>query len=324
MTDHSTPVRLTRPSALLLSRVSERLSFLYMDRCAVHQEDNGTVAVVEVESGRRTTQIPVATLTCLLLGPGTSITQQAASALARAGCGVSFVGAGAVRAYGAFLSPYAPTDRLERQAHIVVDPELRVDAARRMYVKRFPGASSATFAQGSIEQMRGIEGIRMRGVYDQYAKKQRIRGWRRNTGTRPEDGPPDIVNRALNSANSALYGIVNAVVLALGMSPGLGVIHTGNRQSFILDIADLYKTRITIPLAFGLHKDPNPESTVLRQLRGRLQLVRMLPEIITDIDDVIGLPGERDADDWDIDTLRLWGPRGEVEGNWSHAGWTDT
>ncbi|WP_186526345.1 type I-E CRISPR-associated endonuclease Cas1e [Leekyejoonella antrihumi] len=322
MTDKITPVRLTRPSALLLSRVDERLSFLYLDRCAVHQDDNGTVAVVQTDQGRRSTQIPVATLTCLLLGPGTSITQQAMASLSRVGCGVSFVGAGAIRSYGAFLSPYAPTDRLQQQAKMATDPQLRVETARRMYVKRFPGTSSATFADGTIEQLRGIEGIRMRGVYQQHAKKQRLRGWRRNTGTIPHDGPPDNVNRALNSANSALYGVVNAVVLALGLSPGLGVIHTGNRQSFTLDIADLYKTNVTIPLAFSLHQDTDAETTILRKLRDGLRLVRMLPQIITDIDEVLGLPVTHDPDEWDIDSLRLWGPRGEVEGNWSHAEWT--
>lgn len=304
----------------MLTRVDDRLSFLYLDRCAIHQSDNGTVAVVEVEDGTRSTQIPVATLSCLMLGPGTSLTQQAAAHLAGASCAVSFVGGGAVRSYGAFLSPYAPTERLQRQAQVSVTPELRVEAARRMYLKRFPGTSSATFANASIEQMRGLEGVRMRAIYDQQAKKHRLRSWRRNTGTLPEQGPPDSVNAALNAANSALYGIVNSVVLALGMSPGLGIIHTGNRQSFTLDIADMYKARVTIPLAFSLKGHADPYNAALRALRDELKMVRLLPEIVDDIDTVLGTDVS-DAE-WTTDALQLWGPAGEVEATWSHAEWS--
>lgn len=318
-----TPIRLQKPNALLLSRIDERLSFLYLDRCAVQQDDNGTVAVSTGKHGVRSTQIPVATLTAVLLGPGTSVTQQAMASMSRAGCGVSFVGAGAVRAYGTFLSPYAPTARLERQAKIVTDPDLRLESARRMYVKRFPGTSSSTFSKATIEQLRGIEGIRMRAVYDQHARKARLRNWHRNTGSRPSDGPPDAVNRALNSANSALYGIVNAVVLVLGMSPGLGVIHTGNRQSFVLDVADLYKASVTIPLAFGMNGEGDADNAVMRRLREDLRLVRLLPRIVSDIDDALILELGDNEDDWDVNTLRLWGRDGEVQANRSYAGWVD-
>ncbi|WP_168581966.1 type I-E CRISPR-associated endonuclease Cas1e [Gephyromycinifex aptenodytis] len=314
-----TPLPLQKPRALLLTRVDDRLSFLYLDRCAIHQSDNGTVAVIEVEDGSRSTQIPVATLTSLMLGPGTSITQQAAAHMAAAGCAATFVGGSAVRSYGAFLSPYAPADRLQRQALVSTDPDLRAEAARRMYLKRFPGTTSATFADASIEQMRGIEGLRMRAVYEQQARKHRLRAWRRNTGTQPELGPPDSVNMALNAANSALYGIVNSVVLSLGLSPGLGIIHSGNRQSFTLDIADLYKTRVTVPLAFSLKDHGDPFNAALRTLREELRLLRLLPQIVNDIDMVLGIDV---ADDWSVDALELWGPAGEVEATWSHAEWS--
>ncbi|WP_409484400.1 type I-E CRISPR-associated endonuclease Cas1e [Arsenicicoccus dermatophilus] len=317
--ERSTPLTLAKPRALLLTRTDDRLSFLYLDRCAIHQSDNGTVAVIEVEGGTRSTQIPVATLSCLMLGPGTSITQQAAAHLAGAGCAASFVGGGAVRSYGAFLSPYAPTDRLQRQAVVSTDPELRAEAARRMYLKRFPGTSSATFAGATIEQMRGAEGLRMRAVYEQHARRHRLRSWRRNTGTRPEMGPPDTVNLALNAANSALYGIVNSVVIALGVSPGLGIIHTGNRQSFTLDVADMYKTRITIPLAFSLKGHADPCNAALRALRDELRMLRLLPEIVSDIDMVLGVEVD---DGWTVEALQLWGPAGEVEATWSHAEWS--
>lgn len=316
----ATPRGLQRPSALMLSRVDERLSFLYLDRCRVQQNNNGTVAAVDTADGYVETQLPVATLTALLLGPGTSVTQGAMASLSRAGCAVAFVGAGAVRSYGAFMSPFAPTQRLEAQAAIVSDQERRVEAARLMYLKRFPGVPSSAFAHATIDQLRGVEGLRMREVYQRHAKKARIATWRRNTGMDPKDGPPDLSNEILNRANSALYGVVNAVVLVLGLSPGLGIIHTGNRQSFTLDIADLYKTETTIPLAFTMANEKAHPDDVLRRLRDRLQLVRLLPRIVGDIDDVLGMADGQQ--DWDVNPLSLWGEQGEVQANRSHAEWT--
>lgn len=90
-----TPLQFKRPNAISLARVRDRLSFLYLDRCAVMQDDNGTLARVGVDTNReRTVYLPTATLASLMLGPGTSLTQPAAAALARTGCSVSFVGVG--------------------------------------------------------------------------------------------------------------------------------------------------------------------------------------------------------------------------------------
>lgn len=61
-----------------------------------------------------------------------------------------------------------------------------------------------------------------------------------------------MVNQALSAANVALYGIVHSVITALGMSPGLGFVHTGHDLSFVYDVADLYKADLTIPLAFKI------------------------------------------------------------------------
>ncbi|MEJ7689327.1 MAG: CRISPR-associated endonuclease Cas1 [Nocardioidaceae bacterium] len=80
-------------------------------------------------------------------------------------------------------------------------------------------------------------------------------------GTRANSGRLDTVNEALNYANTALYGVVQGIIGALGMSPGLGIVHEGNPRAFVLDIADLYKTDVTIPLAFAQWKSDEPDGT---------------------------------------------------------------
>ena len=59
------------------------------------------------------------------------------------------------------------------------------------------------------------------------------------------------MNRALSAANSCLYGICQAGIQAVGLSSALGFILTGKMLSFVYDVADLYKTRVSIPIAFG-------------------------------------------------------------------------
>lgn len=301
-----TPPSLARPTALSLSRVSDRLSFLYLDLCRVEQDDNGTLAWVESEAlGRRSVYLPAATLCSLLLGPGTTLTQPAASALARDGCAVQFVGSGAVRTYSTFSPLSSSTKLLNAQALASSDPVRRIGVAKAMFRMRFPEVIRDEMPDMSIEQLRGMEGARMRAVYQSQAQRHRLGKWHRNKG---ELGKLDAVNEALNYANTALYGVVQGVVCALGMSPGLGIVHEGNPRAFVLDIADLYKTDVTIPLAFAQWKSENPGRDVMMALRENFRLLHLLPRIV---DDIHTLLGARDTEDeWDVNDLHLWGPDG--------------
>lgn len=314
-----TPVSLKRPTAISLSRVSDRVTFLYVDRCRIVQDDNGIGAQVFAEDGRldTTTYLPAATISCLLLGPGTTLTHAAAGTLARAGCLAAFVGAGGVRSYSTFGSIAHRTELLQRQAVVATDPEERVQAARWMYAKRFPGPLPDGL---TIEQLRGLEGARVKAIYSLAAKKHRITRWRRNTGT-GNFGDPDPVNVALNYANAALYGVVGAAVQALGLATGLGIIHEGQRSAFVLDIADLYKAELTIPLAFKQWKSEDPGREVMRALRKEFTLLRFIPRIVDDIYGVLGKEVEPEADDgWEVEDLRLWSPGGSVVAGYNYDG----
>lgn len=200
------------------------MSFLYVEMCSVSQDDNGTKLTTGGQDGHQSTYIPSATIAAIILGPGTSITQPAVVALGRAGCSVSFAGSGAVRSYGTFLSPNSPTRLLTRQAEVVSDPAQRAVAARVMFSKRFPdnGMISRSTEQMNLEALRGLEGVRMKETYRLLARRHRLSGWRRNSGTGPSMGEPDPVNLALNYANTALYGVTHCVVGLLGLSPGSG------------------------------------------------------------------------------------------------------
>ena len=152
---------------------------------------------------------------------------------------------------------------LEKQAKLVSNTRIRLKVARKMYQMRFPGEDISKL---TMQQLRGREGTRIRKVYRENAKKYKIEWTKREYDTDNfENG--SVVNQALSCANIALYGLVHSIVVALGISPGLGFIHTGHDLSFIYDIADLYKAEITIPLAFEIASKFTVEDDIERMTR---------------------------------------------------------
>ncbi|WP_198944831.1 CRISPR-associated endonuclease Cas1, partial [Streptomyces sp. CB03578] len=111
----------------MLPRISDSLSFLYLDMVRVVQDDTGVCAQIRVDGQRTdTVYIPTAALSCLLLGPGVSITTRAMATLARHGTSVVMTGAGGVRTYASVLPDSLSTAWLERQVHAYADTERRL------------------------------------------------------------------------------------------------------------------------------------------------------------------------------------------------------
>lgn len=227
----------------MLPRVADSLSFLYLDMVRVVQDDTGVCAQIQVDEHRTDlVYIPTAALSCLLLGPGVSITTPALTTLARHGTSVVCVGAGGVRAYAGILPDSLTTHWLEQQVATWADPARRLEVAVRMYRMRFKDADLP--ASVTLDQLRSMEGQRMKAFYKILAQQHGIGRFRRNY--RPDQwDTQDPVNLALSAANTCLYGIVHAAL------PALGYVHTGTQHAFVYDIADLYKADSTLPLAFA-------------------------------------------------------------------------
>ncbi len=249
--------RLAAPTVAMLPRVADSLSFLYLDVVRVHQDDTGVCAEITTEKrGRETVYLPTASLACVLLGPGTSITARALATFARHGTTVVATGMGGVRCYSATVPGTLTTTWLEHQARAWADDTSRLAVATAMYEHRFgPGQAPAN---ATLQQLRGLEGQRVKALYRLLATQHRVGRFRRAYDPETWD-TQDPVNLALSAANTCLYGITHAALVALGCSPALGFVHSGNQQSFVYDIADLYKAELTIPLAFSLHASAPPK-----------------------------------------------------------------
>lgn len=242
-----------------LPKISDRVTFIYVEHAKVNR-NNGAITVVD---GKGVVKIPVAIIGALLLGPGTDISHRAVELIGEMGTSVIWVGERGVRNYAHGRALSHSTKLLEKQAKLVSNTRTRLKVARKMYQMRFPGEDISKL---TMQQLRGREGTRIRKVYRENAKKYKIEWTKREYDTDNfENG--SVVNQVLSCANIALYGLVHSIVVALGISPGLGFIHTGHDLSFIYDIADLYKAEITIPLAFEIASKFTVEDDIERMTR---------------------------------------------------------
>jgi CRISP-associated protein Cas1 len=302
-----------RPNDLhLLPRFSDGLTFLYVDRVRVEQ-DSGAIVLVD-DSGR--TPVPVAALAVLMLGPGSSVTHAAMVACADSGCSVLFCGDGAVRFYASALGETRQSANLLEQARAWADPQRHMQVVRRMYTIRF-----ATEVEGTLEQIRGMEGARVRNTYARLAREAGVT-WEGRHYSTDDWATATPVNRALSTANACLYGLCHAAIVGIGMSPGLGFVHTGKSLAFVYDIADLYKCEVTVPIAFRAAAEENLETATRKACRDAFRRTKLLERIVPDIQRCLGLRPEAahlvDVADEESE-LSLWGPNGDVDAARNYA-----
>lgn len=225
-----------------LPKISDRVSFFYIEHAKINRHD-GAITVADY---RGTVKIPAAMIGVLLLGPGTDISHRAVELIGEIGTSIVWVGERGVRNYAHGRALAHSTKFLERQAKLVSNNRTRLEVARKMYQMRFPGEDVSHF---TMQQLRGREGSRVRKVYRNYSEKFKVT-WTKREYNVDDFEAGSAVNQALSAANVALYGLAHNIISALGLSPGLGFVHTGHDLSFVYDIADLYKADLTIPIAF--------------------------------------------------------------------------
>jgi CRISPR-associated protein Cas1 len=294
----------------ILPKFRDSWSYLYLEHCKIEQE----ARAIAVWDARGKVPVPCASLALLLLGPGTSITHAAVAALADNGCLVYWVGEGGVRFYSHGQGLTRSADNFLHQARLWANPGLRLQVVLRMYRMRF---SEPLPDNLTLQQVRGNEGVRVREAYARASRETGV-PWRGRAYRRDAWDAADPVNRALSAANSCLYGICQAGIQGLGLSPALGFIHTGKMLSFVYDIADLYKTRVSIPIAFqetagGLEK---LESRVRQACRDAFNEQNLLKQIILDLEFALDLKNKAKITsgiDYDGDAALpgdLWDPKG--------------
>ncbi|WP_046168836.1 type I-E CRISPR-associated endonuclease Cas1e [Chromobacterium vaccinii] len=266
--------------------IKERLSVLFVERCQLDVLDGAFVAVDA--TGVRT-HIPVGGVACLMLEPGVRASHAACKLAAQVGTLLVWVGEAGVRLYSAGQPGGARADRLLYQARLALDEDARLKVVREMYRRRFGDEPPQ---KRSVEQLRGIEGARVRAMYQQLAQQYGVK-WQARNYDREDWDQADIPNRCLSAATACLYGVTEAAVLAAGYAPAIGFIHSGKPLSFVYDVADVYKFETVVPVAFAVAAKPvhNVEREVRQRCRDMFRKTRLLERIIPDIETMLNAGG---------------------------------
>jgi CRISPR-associated endonuclease Cas1, subtype I-E/ECOLI len=266
--------------------IKERISLVFLEKGELDVLDG---AFVLLDKNGVRTQIPIGGVACLMLEPGTRISHAAVVLAARVGCLIVWIGEAGVRLYAGGQPGGARADRLLYQAKLALDEEARLKVVRKMYEFRFKNPVPSHY---TVEQLRGVEGSRVREMYLQIAKKYGVQ-WSGRQYDHTEWGSGDMPNRCLSAATSCLYGISEAAILAAGYAPAIGFIHSGKPQSFVYDIADLFKFDTVVPVAFQIasQNPADPERAVRIACRDQFRETRLLKKIIPTIEEVLSAGG---------------------------------
>lgn len=291
-----------KPDLQALPQIRDRMTFLYLEHCTISRE-NGAITVSEE---RGCVHVPSASISVLLLGPGTRITHRGMELIGDSGVTVIWVGEKGVRYYASGRPLTHRTGLLIRQAALVSNMRSHLQVARQMYQMRFPNEDVSKL---TMQQLRGREGARVREIYRQQSAKWRV-PWNGRQYAPEDYEAGDAINQALSAGHACLYGLAHAVIAALGCSPGLGFVHVGHECSFVYDIADLYKAETTIPVAFEIAAQNTDDigRSVRQRMRDEMVKLHLLERMTHDIQTL--LSAEQEAVEADL--VQLWDETGTV------------
>ena len=266
-----------------LPRFRDRWSYLYLEMGRLDVDADG----LGFHQGDSVVPVPIDQLSVVMLGPGSTVTHAAIKSLSQNNCLVAWTGQDGVRLYAASIGGTYSARRLIRQARLASDENKRLEVAWRMYRFRFSEAIPPVI---SLESIRGMEGIRVRRAYAEASRKYSVE-WKGRRYDQNDWNKGDQINRALSAANACLYGICHAGILSAGYSSALGFIHTGKMLSFVYDIADLYKTELTVPVAFRVtaSNPPDLERQVRIECRKAFHESKLMERLLPDIAEVLGV-----------------------------------
>ena len=115
--------------------IKDRVSMMFVAYGRIDVKDGAFVVVDEVNGERM--HIPVGSVACIMLEPGTRVSHAAVKLAAVTGTLLIWVGEAGVRLYASGQPGGARSDKLLYQAKLALDPDLRLKVVRRMFEQRF-------------------------------------------------------------------------------------------------------------------------------------------------------------------------------------------
>jgi len=272
------PPLFEKPPGNCLSPAKDRWTPLYFEHGRIEVDDS---SIKWIGADGLVCHLPVATLSCLLLGPGVTVTHAAVKACADSNTPLAWIGEDCMRFYAFGTTPTHDNSNARLHASAWADRKKHAVIGRRMFKMRF---SDIDVDKYSIKELRGMEGIRVRALYGELGRRYGVT-WKGRDYNTANWNLSDSVNRALSAANASLYAITYAVCASMGFIPSLGFIHEAGMLPFIYDVADLYKHETSFPAAFETAAQSSDcvEERVRLLLKKKIEDTRFLQRLPRDL-----------------------------------------
>lgn len=274
-------VKITRDT---LPQIKDKYPFLYLEWGRLEIDDS---SIKWLCSTGEIIRLPIATINCLLLGPGTTITHEAVKVATQANCSLCWVGEDSLLFYACGTTPNSDSRNFRKQMLLATDPNKSLIVAKKMFSKRF---TDEDLEDRTLQEIMGLEGYRVRKLYEQKAKEYGV-GWQGRDFVPGKFEFSDITNKILTGCNAALYGILSAALHSLGYSLHIGFIHSGSPLPFVYDIADLYKDYLCIDLAFSMTLESGGQYNkylIADEFKKRVVKINLLENLAQDIKNLFG------------------------------------
>lgn len=237
----------------------------YVEHCAVRAADDQLAFVRRKDAVQQHFNIPVGNTAVLLLGPGTSLTQQAARMCAENNVLIGFCGGGATPVYMAALNEYREPRYSRAWIAMWEQEDRRLAAAKLFQVRRsaliekawkkYPEITADPhlcvahyLAQlprcATTEMLLLEEALLSKNLYALLAKE-----FGREFSRKPRT--KEFANAFLDAGNYLAYGLAACCLWVLGIPFSYPLVHGKTRRgALVFDVADLIKDAYVMPNAF--------------------------------------------------------------------------
>lgn len=272
--------------------LSEKEPFQYIEKARLMMKD-GFLCSAQGKEGFKI--IAPSSLLCLMLGAGTSITQEAAVFCAENDLYLSFARGGSNIHSIWHSGRYPNPDAIKNQIRKIESN--RLEYAKAFLIYRMHLMDRLTEQRkNDVSQLTDIGGLLLyearliKGIYAEYARKNNLDFVRKFDAHKG-----DYVNERLNILSNAIYSICTAICYSVNISPSVAILHGEKRRGGLtFDLADLIKSQIIFDMAFN--PEPIKTTTLMHNLASKLKennqeklklLLRIVLSLSSDEDDLL-------------------------------------
>lgn len=266
----------------LLPRVETKYPFVYLEHGRLEIDDR---SVKFINADGEVVSIPCGVINCILLGPGTSVTHDAVKILSEYNCNVFWTGENGLKFYACGLNPTSDSRNMRKQMSLACNRSKSLEIARKMFSSRFPDDN---VTGKTLEQLKGMEGARVRKQYEFYADKYKVI-WNYRNAHLTDFSDASETNKWITMFNQFLYSVICSATISLGFSPHIGFVHSGSPLPFVYDMADLYKERLSIEPAFKLTDVvPYSKENAISEFLRNANAMKILKQFNNDMKSIFG------------------------------------